>query len=106
MTEVTLDTMDTRILDIIQTDFPLEPRPYALRAERRGRPPWPAPCGNLAGALPRQRVTAGSLSRQHRPREWDSLRKAPPRGWKRTRPTAGPWAAVPHGSPASAIQCG
>ena len=30
MTEVTLDTMDKRILDIIQTDFPLESRPYAL----------------------------------------------------------------------------
>ena len=28
MTEVTLDTMDKRILDIIQTDFPLESRPY------------------------------------------------------------------------------
>ena len=34
MTEVTLDTMDKRILDIIQTDFPLEPRPYAIIAER------------------------------------------------------------------------
>ena len=28
MTEMTLDTMDKRILDIIQTDFPLESRPY------------------------------------------------------------------------------
>ena len=36
MTEVTLDTMDKRILDIIQTDFPLEPRPYAIIAERLG----------------------------------------------------------------------
>ena len=26
MTEMTLDTMDKRILDIIQTDFPLESR--------------------------------------------------------------------------------
>ena len=36
MTEVTLDTMDKRILDIIQTDFPLESRPYAIIAERLG----------------------------------------------------------------------
>ena len=55
---------------------------------RRPCPPWPAPCGNLAG-LPRQRVTAGSLSRQHRPREWDSLRKAPPRGWNASAPQWG-----------------
>ena len=32
MTEMTLDTMDKRILDIIQTDFPLESRPYAIIA--------------------------------------------------------------------------
>ena len=31
-----LDTIDKRILDIIQTDFPLEPRPYAVLAERLG----------------------------------------------------------------------
>ena len=36
MTEMTLDTMDKRILDIIQTDFPLESRPYAIIAERLG----------------------------------------------------------------------
>ena len=36
MTEMTLDTMDRRILDIIQTDFPLESRPYAIIAERLG----------------------------------------------------------------------
>ncbi len=30
---MTLDTMDKRILDIIQTDFPLESRPYAIIAE-------------------------------------------------------------------------
>ena len=33
---MTLDTMDKRILDIIQTDFPLESRPYAIIAERLG----------------------------------------------------------------------
>ena len=32
MTEMTLDTMDKRILDIIQTDFLLESRPYAIIA--------------------------------------------------------------------------
>ena len=36
MTEMTLDTLDKRILDIIQTDFPLESRPYAIIAERLG----------------------------------------------------------------------
>ena len=34
--ETTLDTLDRRILDIIQTDFPLEPRPYAVIGERLG----------------------------------------------------------------------
>ena len=34
MTEMTLDTMDKRILDIIQTDFPLASRPYAIIASR------------------------------------------------------------------------
>lgn len=36
MTEATLETMDRRILDIIQTDFPLESRPYAVIAGRLG----------------------------------------------------------------------
>ena len=36
MTEMTLDTMDKRILDIIQTDLPVESRPYAIIAERLG----------------------------------------------------------------------
>ena len=36
MTQAALDTMDKRILDIIQTDFPLESRPYAVIAERLG----------------------------------------------------------------------
>lgn len=30
MTEMTLDTMDRRILDIIHDGFPLESRPYAI----------------------------------------------------------------------------
>lgn len=32
----TLDAVDRRILDIIQTDFPLAPRPYAVLGERLG----------------------------------------------------------------------
>ncbi len=31
-----MDTTDKRLLDIIQTDFPLVPRPYALLGERLG----------------------------------------------------------------------
>lgn len=31
-----LDTLDKRILDIIQTNFPLEPRPYAVLGQRVG----------------------------------------------------------------------
>ena len=31
-----LDALDRRILDIIQTDFPLSPRPYAVLGERLG----------------------------------------------------------------------
>ena len=31
-----LDALDRRILDIIQTDFPLAPRPYAVLGERLG----------------------------------------------------------------------
>ena len=31
-----LDAVDRRILDIIQTDFPLAPRPYAVLGERLG----------------------------------------------------------------------
>lgn len=31
-----LDTLDKRILDIIQTDFPLEPRPYVVLGQRVG----------------------------------------------------------------------
>ena len=33
-----LDALDRRILDIIQTDFPLAPRPYAVLGERLGLP--------------------------------------------------------------------
>lgn len=33
-----LDALDRRILDIIQTEFPLAPRPYAVLAERLGLP--------------------------------------------------------------------
>ena len=33
-----LDALDRRILDIIQTDFPLAPRPYAVLGERLGFP--------------------------------------------------------------------
>ena len=33
-----LDATDRRILDIIQTDFPLAPRPYAVLGERLGLP--------------------------------------------------------------------
>ena len=33
-----LDATDRRILDIIQTDFPLAPRPYAVLGERLGMP--------------------------------------------------------------------
>ena len=33
-----LDALDRRILDIIQTDFPLAPRPYAVLGERLGIP--------------------------------------------------------------------
>ena len=29
-----MDNLDKRLLDIIQTDFPLEPRPYAVLGER------------------------------------------------------------------------
>lgn len=32
----TLDTLDKKLLDIIQTDFPIEPRPYAVLGERLG----------------------------------------------------------------------
>ncbi|MBD5539354.1 MAG: AsnC family protein, partial [Desulfovibrio sp.] len=32
----TLDDTDRRILDIIQTGFPLAPRPYAVLGERLG----------------------------------------------------------------------
>ena len=31
-----MDTTDKRLLDIIQTDFPLAPRPYAVLGERLG----------------------------------------------------------------------
>ena len=31
-----LDATDRRILDVIQTDFPLAPRPYAVLGERLG----------------------------------------------------------------------
>lgn len=31
-----LDSLDRRILDIIQTDFPIEPRPYAIIGEKLG----------------------------------------------------------------------
>lgn len=31
-----MDSTDRQILDIIQTDFPLEPRPYAVLGERLG----------------------------------------------------------------------
>lgn len=31
-----MDDLDKRLLDIIQTDFPLEPRPYAVLGERLG----------------------------------------------------------------------
>ena len=34
--EAGLDTVDRRLLDIIQTDFPLSPRPYAVLGERLG----------------------------------------------------------------------
>ena len=33
-----MDAIDRRILDIIQTDFPLAPRPYAVLGERLGVP--------------------------------------------------------------------
>ncbi len=36
MTAEQLDLLDKRILDIIQTDFPLESRPYAVIGERLG----------------------------------------------------------------------
>ncbi|MBZ4648994.1 MAG: transcriptional regulator, partial [Desulfomicrobiaceae bacterium] len=31
-----MDAIDRQLLDIIQTDFPLEPRPYAVLGERLG----------------------------------------------------------------------
>ena len=37
-TAESLDALDRRILDIIQTDFPLAPRPYAVLGERLGIP--------------------------------------------------------------------
>jgi DNA-binding Lrp family transcriptional regulator len=31
-----MDSLDKKILDVIQSDFPLESRPYAVVGEKRG----------------------------------------------------------------------
>jgi len=67
-----VDTYDKRILDIIQTDFPLDPRPYAVVGERVGL------------------TETETLARVRALRETGTIRRlaanfqSPPTGWRST----------------------